>query len=645
MIQSRGIAFKLTFFILTSCTIIFGVVFSYNYLVSRDIIINSIETNARDLALRTVNEIETTLLPVAQVPHVISHWLDASDYQPAELTNSLRAFIESNTNIYGGTIAFEPYAFLTNSLYYSPYFYKDWKKEKTAFTWIGSETYNYFDWEWYKVPHDLNQPVWSEPYYDEGAGNIIMCTYSVPFYTTRAQTQAFHGVVTADISLAWLQKLVSSIRIGESGYAFLVSKKGMFVTHPDVRNIMKETLLSLAEKHNNVEQISVANDMLNGDEGFVLVRSIVTGKKCWMYYAPLPSSGWSIAVMFPQHELMAIITNLNRVVIALGITGFFFLTLVIIIIAGSITKPLRVLSQTTRDFAEGNFDVEVPIITSNDEVGRLTESFAAMKHALKKYIKDLTETTAAKERMESELKIAHDIQMGIVPRLVPPYTGNNEFDLYAVLQPAKEVGGDLYDFFFINDDLLCLIIGDVSDKGVPAALFMAVTNTFIKAIAEKATTPGEIISQVNKYISIDNESCMFVTMFCAILNIRTGELLYTNGGHNPPLLLHNTGEAEYLQLDSGMALGIDIDAEYIIESLTMQPGDVFVMYTDGVTEAFSKTGEMYEEDRLKQTTVSLQAFPVKDLTEGITSSVSSFSAGMPQSDDITILSVRYKPNV
>jgi len=203
----------------------------------------------------------------------------------------------------------------------------------------------------------------------------------------------------------------------------------------------------------------------------------------------------------------------------------------------------------------------------------------------------------------------------------------------------------LYDFFFINDDLLCLIIGDVSDKGVPAALFMAVTNTFITAIAEKATTLVEIISQVNKYISIDNDSCMFVTMFCAILNIHTGELLYTNGGHNPPLLLHNSGSAEYLQLDSGMALGIEIDAEYVIESLTMQPGDAFVMYTDGVTEAFSKSGEMYEEDRLKDTVVSLQALNVKDLTEGVLSSVSSFSSGISQSDDITILTVRYKPNV
>jgi sigma-B regulation protein RsbU (phosphoserine phosphatase) len=641
MIHPRGIAFKLAFFILTSCTIIFGIIFGYNYLVSRRIIIDRIETNARDLALRTVNDIETILLPVAQVPHVIANWLEVSDYSPASLTNSLRAFIDSNTNIYGGTIAYQPYAFISTSLYYSPYFYRDRTTGNIRFTWIGSETYNYFDWEWYSRPRELNHPTWTEPYYDEGAGNIIMCTYSVPFYMKQNGTQALHGVVTADISLSWLQELVSSITIGESGYAFLVSKQGTYVTYPDKSYIMNETLMSIAGKMDNATLEDVAREMQKGNDGFVLIRSIVTGKKCWMYHTTIPSSGWSLAVMFPQHELMAIVTNLNRVVIALGILGIFFLSLVIIIIAGSITRPLRVLSQKTRDIAKGNFDVDVPRMKTRDEVGRLAESFAAMNQALKQYIRDLTETTAAKERMESELKIAHDIQMGIVPRLAPPYAGRKEFDLYAVLQPAREVGGDLYDFFFIRDNLLCLVIGDVSDKGVPAALFMAVTNTFIKAVAEHAATPDEIISQVNKYISFENDSCMFVTMFCAILDINTGEFLYTNGGHNPPLILHNNGHTEYFVLESGMVLGISADAEYSVSSLMLNPGDTIIMYTDGVTEAFNIDGEMFEEDRLKQTAASLALFPVKDMVEGIISTVSSFSHGIPQSDDITILAIRY----
>ena len=161
--------------------------------------------------------------------------------------------------------------------------------------------------------------------------------------------------------------------------------------------------------------------MIQGKSGFIPIHDIVSGKKCWLYYAPLPSSGWSLGVLFPQDELMADIVHLNQTVFLLGIIGSVLLLVVIVFIARSITRPLRMLARATVDIAKGNLDIEIPAIKSHDEVGRLGESFISMKRSLKQYIKELTDTTSAKERIESELKIAHDIQMSILPKIFPPF--------------------------------------------------------------------------------------------------------------------------------------------------------------------------------------------------------------------------------
>ena len=311
-------------------------------------------------------------------------------------------------------------------------------------------------------------------------------------------------------------------------------------------------------------------------------------------------------------------------------------------VANSITHPLRLLSLTTKNISKGNFDVEIPVFKSKDEVGKLAHAFAYMKTSLKKYIKDLTETTAAKERMESELSIGHDIQMGMVPKLVPPFTGRKEFDLFATLKPAKEVGGDLYDFFFIDDDNLCFLIGDVSDKGVPAALFMAVTKTLIKGIAMQTNDPAEILKRVNLEAIHDNESCMFLTAFIAILNIKTGEIKFANAGHNPPLIVRKNRKISFLKVESGCALGIIENPNFVTENLVLEKDDLLFLYTDGVTEAFNKSGEEFSEERLKNEFVSIINFSAKQIVSEILEKVIKFSKEIPQSDDITILALRYK---
>ena len=639
MIKNRGITFKLIFFIMTSCTLIFTLAFGYNYLFSRRIIIKGIEGNARDLTQLTVNKIESILRPIEKVPQSLAFLLEQSLCEKEDLLSVLRALVVNNPEIYGATIAFEPYAFEPDSLYFAPYFYRD--NNTIKFMYLGDDNYQYFYWDWYQIPKEIARPVWSEPYYDEGGGNIIMSTYSVPFYKYEGDKKVFKGIVTADISLSWLQDIVSSIKIGDTGYGFLISNNGRVVTHPHQDLIMHETIFSVAESRGDNRLRQIGKDMINGKTDFIPFKSLVTGNKCWLSYSQIPATAWSLGVLFPQDELMNNITRLNWVVLFLGIFGFLFLLAVIVLIAGTITHPLRGLYKATKDIGTGNLDFNLPVVASQDEVGKLTDSFRYMREALKRYIKDLQETTAAKERIESELKIAHDIQMNIVPKIFPPFPERKEIDLYALLEPAKEVGGDLYDFFFISEDRLCFVIGDVSGKGVPAALFMAVAKTMIKTIAHEFGSPEEILKRVNKEIYQGNDSCMFVTVFCGILDIKTGRLCYANAGHNPPLIIRKEGSVDFLNIAQNPAIGIIEEATFIGQELALLPGDAIYMYTDGATEAFSKQRELFSEERLKKEVSACKEISAQRIVENTLEKVKDFAKDAPQSDDITIMVLKY----
>lgn len=642
MRHTRGIAFKLILYILSSCTIIFSAIFGYNYFLSRRIIERKIEENARNLTLRTVNKIESVLNAVKKVPENVACALEESNYAKEGVLNLLRTVVENNAEIYGSTISYEPYLFDGNVRLFGPYYYKP--GGKLSFASLAGD-YNYVAWDWYTVPKKLGAPVWTEPYFDEGGGNIIMSTYSVPFYRNAGGKRGFAGVVTADVYLSRLQDIVSSVKIGKTGYAFLVSRGGTIVTHPRRELIMKAKLSDLAESRHDPRLSRLAAEMMRGKSGFEPSTSIVTGKKCWIAYEPISSTGWSLGVIFPQDELMADVTRLSRTVLMLGVLGIAVLLAVIVAISGSITRPLRALAGATKDIGRGDLDFPVPGVRSRDEVGALASSFVYMRDSLKRHIRELTEATAARERMESELKIARDIQMGMVPKEVPPFPGRNEVDIRAMLEPAREVGGDLYDFFFIDGARLCFLVGDVSGKGVPAALFMARTITLIKATAREARSPEEILGRVNKELAHNNDSCMFVTVFCGVLDVTSGELRYANAGHNPPLIVRGGKEAEFLKGGEGTVLGVEEDSAYKQETVFLAPGDTLCLYTDGVTEAFDKAGEMLSEERLHDEITARRGESVAELARDTMQMVKTYAGGAPQSDDIAIVVLRYLDGV
>ncbi len=640
VLKNRGIAFKLILLCTMSSALIFLVIFGYHYSFSRRMIEKNIEDQARTLVLATVNRIEKILLAVEKVPQNLSYFLENGSYDRRELLEFLHTVVEKNPEIYGAAVAFEPHAFDRETAHFAPYFYRG--NEKIEFADLGKRSYKYIYWDWYQIPKELNRPQWTEPYFDEGGGNAVMATYAVPFYGKAGGKKKLRGVVTADVSLAWLQEAVSSIKVLQTGYGFLISRNGTLVTHPLKELIMNETIFGVAEARGDTHLREVGRRMIRGESGFLPFRTLSPEKQYWIYYTPLPSNGWSLAVLFPQDELTADIDRLSRIVIVLGGVGLLLLSLAVTWIARSITRPLRAMAGATEAIATGNLDIELPALRSKDEVGRLADSFDHMKTSLKQYIKELTTTTAAKERIESELKVAHDIQMSLLPKIFPPFPHRQEFNIYALIRPAREVGGDFYDFFFIDDEHLCFVLGDVSGKGVPAALFMAVTKTLVKVASSQGIAPGEVLTTVNRELSQGNDSCMFVTIFCGLLNTTTGEIFYANGGHNDPFILRRGNEAFPLEGNRGLVVGAMENAVYETGQTRLQPGESIFLYTDGVTEAVNAKGELFSDERLRTKITFLQGDPPEEVIAGVAEEVAQFSQNMPQADDITMMMIRFR---
>lgn len=636
----HGIAFRLASLTLLSTTMILAAIVGYNYTVSRSMIVSLAEERGTLLADSTAKQISGAFTAVQKVIDSVAFSLEDGNLAEKRVTDLGLRVLHKNPEIYGSAIAFEAYAFQQDSKYYAPYYYRG-QDGSIKFTTLGSDAYQYFYMDWYQLPRELNHPIWTEPYYEKSAGYELMTTYSVPFYRSRDQRQLLKGVVTADISLRWVQKLIKSLSNRDDGYVFMLSRYGTFIAHPNESLVMNETIFTAAEDLNLPQLRDIGRRMVAGESGVLEINDLPIIGDGFVYFSPLPDQHWSVGVIFSKKELLADVSSLNSKVAIFGIIGFLALAMLITGLAHRITHPLRRLTASANDMASGNLDAILPKAVSQDEVGELTNSFQIMRDNINSYIANLTETTAAKERIESELRIAHDIQMSILPKLFPAFPDRSEFDIHASIEPAKEVGGDLYDFFFIDDSHFCFLVGDVSGKGVPAAFFMAVTKTLLKVVAKRRLDPGEVLTKVNSDLAEDNDSCMFVTLFLAIMNINNGDVQYASAGHNPPLILHKGKNAEWIPPQNELVAGIMDDTVYTTRSLTMNQGDTIFIYTDGVTEAMNKEQALYSEDRLVEVINQCHGKTSEQMVVMVDNSLKDFTGGAEQSDDITMLVMQY----
>lgn len=492
--------------------------------------------------------------------------------------------------------------------------------------------------DWYTLPKYLERPVWSEPY--EWSG-VLMVTYSVPIYMNGAAGRRFAGVVTCDLTLDWLEHMIAGLPLGAGGYGLLMSRNGTYISHPQADMVLNETVFSIAEQRNDPQLRVLGQRMVSGRSGIEPFVSFVTGDLSWLAYTPLQSADWIMVALISREEMNAAIVRLSHRQAAIGIGGLLVLCLAVNLIARSITRPIRDLRNAAGTLAGGNLEAALPVPHGRDEVAHLTLAFGDMRDHLKQYLADLQETTAAKERISSELRIAHDIQMGLVPKTFPPFPKRKDLDLYAVLKPAREVGGDFYDFFLLDENRLMVAIGDVSGKGVPAALFMAVTRSFLRSAFRTDSEPAKVMNHINRELDDGNESCMFVTLFCAVVDLREGRVQYANAGHNSPVIRHPDGRLEWISEPRGPIAGVIREASYSAGSVVLPTDATLVLYTDGVTEAMNAAKEFYGDARLAaQLGAAGSHGDCRTVIEGLLADIRAFAAGAEPSDDITVLALK-----
>ena len=377
----------------------------------------------------------------------------------------------------------------------------------------------------------------------------------------------------------------------------------------------------------------------------------------WMMTAMVPvlhedgtMAGYVMADISMYDVMKTRQTFLITLVVLLTSLTVCFIIIFLVVLRRKVIQPIDKLTLATGDFIENNeeelatgtVEVNVPDIRTGDEVELLANSFRKMEEDMISYIRSFTQITAEKERIGAELNVATQIQADMLPRIFPAFPERKEFDIYATMDPAKEVGGDFYDFFLVDDDHLAVVIADVSGKGVPAALFMVIAKTLIKNHAQNKDTPGSVFTQTNEQLCEGNDAGLFVTAWMGVLEISTGKLIYVNAGHNPPLLRRADEKFEWLKSRPGFVLAGMEGVRYRENEMEMQPGDMLFLYTDGVTEATNANQELFGEERLLETLNEQPKLPVSALLPKVKKSIDSFVGEAEQFDDITMLSLNYR---
>jgi serine phosphatase RsbU (regulator of sigma subunit) len=371
-----------------------------------------------------------------------------------------------------------------------------------------------------------------------------------------------------------------------------------------------------------------------------------TGEEMWKMSSPVFVKGkhWgSFRIGFSMRKTEEAVSSLKkRLILMMSI-----LLLITVVLLNRVTafmmKPLAYLHKGVERVAKGDLSYQIKI-SSKDEIGDLANAFNKMTADLNEYIINLKETTAAKERIQSELNVGKEIQRRMLPHVFPAFPHRSEFDIFAIMEPAKEVAGDFYDFFFIDEQHFCFIISDVSGKGVPSALFMVITKTLLQAEAQRNYPLHQVVANVNNALSKNNDTAMFATTFVGILDVNTGDLQIVNAGHNPPIIGNDIDGYNYISVDQNIALGIFDNFKFKRNQIKINKGDKILLYTDGITEAFNEAGEQFSEGRLLEIMNMSKSETSEQLVMNIRQEIKKFVKDAEQSDDITILAVSYYGN-
>lgn len=509
---------------------------------------------------------------------------------------------------------------------------------------------------WYvKAMKNKGTAIWIPPYIASFTPQLVVSCAK----TFQDREGNYAGVIGIDIIITHIVEEILALRIGGEGYAFLLDASGSYIAHPRYE-----------EAGFNPNPLDGASglwrnallDMVGGKGGTYIVT--IDGSEEYLFSAPIQETGWMLCIAIPVQDVIAPalatqakmerFTDEAQIYIRRTLSGvlmrfiIIFSVIAMLVVAFSyilsitITRPLEKLSRDVRHIGDGELDTRIEV-KGKDEIAELGAAFNKMTSDIRNYIENLKQATAEKERINSELQVANEIQRDMLPHLFPHFTGNEYFAAYGKMIPAKEVGGDFFDIFFLDarKTKIACVIADVCGKGVPSALFMVVAKTLLKQQLLQTENLGEALGQVNKTLCEDNPMCMFVTVFVFVLDMVSGEMRYVNGGHNPPLLLQNGKLFQFMQLKRGIALGALEDSVYIQDSLALNPGDKIYLYTDGVNEAMNEQDELFGNDRFLNSANIYSDMPPEEFDKSLRADIAVFTNGVDQSDDITTLSFHY----
>ena len=550
--------------------------------------------------------------------------------KPDVLYRITQEMLEDNPSIVGSAIAFKPNYFPEQGRWFSPYSYREDNAIRSK--QLGNADYDYFSMDWYQTTDSLKRNYWSEPYFDRGGGEMVMTTYSCPLMDEDGNVIA---VFTADILLDYLSELLN-VNYYEHANAFIISHNGTFISHPIKELVLNQTIFSIAEQTGHPELIEIGQEMIDGKSGMREWNSPVLGDS-FIFFVPSEHTGWSLAIVCQAAELFKGVYNTALFLGTVFILMMLVLTYLLRRSVHRLIAPLTTFTQAVDEVAQGNLNATLPEIHTKDEMQRLHHSFCTMQQSLMRQMEELKQVNEAKGRIEGELQVAKDIQLSMLPKAYLPSSNDNNFDIYGQLLPAREVGGDLYDFF-ISKNKLFFCVGDVSGKGVPAALVMAMTLSHFRNVACYEDDLEKIIKAINKASCDGNESMMFITYFMGVLDLSSGLLRYCNAGHHKPFIV-GEGVTE-LPAKPDLPLGVSEDAPYVVREYALPAGFTLFLYTDGLTEAMNAQREQFGRQRLINSLHSCN--DCKGMVEHMTQTVHQFVGDAPQSDDLTMLAIRYK---
>ncbi len=496
--------------------------------------------------------------------------------------------------------------------------------------------FNYYESSWFVDAKTAKGVFFTDMYPDSyGRGLTISCVS--PFFDENGK---FAGAVAMDILVTDLHRAIIDIDLGEGAYAFLVDKNADIIASPYVELDQTE-FENIKDASNSAYEIS--ENIMSGKTGVSLTKDGV-------YYAYTPISGtdWKLCIHIPEALILEPVAQMNHDVATVIFVFIIVFALIIAVVFYAVrrfterlTKPLIALGDDVKTISDGNLDYRAKLY-SNDEISDLAIGFNNMAASLKTYINDLTAVTAEKERIGAELDIAKHIQASMLPCIFPAFPERHEIDIFATMDPAKEVGGDFYDFFMVDDRHLAIVMADVSGKGVPAALFMVIGKTLIKDHTFPDRDLGEVFTAVNNLLCEANSEGLFITAFEGVLDLVTGEFTFVNAGHEMPFICKAGGNFEPYKIRAGFVLAGMENMKYKAGTMQLDVGDKIFQYTDGVTEATNINNELYGMDRLGEILNKVKNGTPHEILPAVKKNIDEFVGEAPQFDDITMLCLEYK---